>query len=91
MESRLQSRIIKHLESHGWYVIKLKLTNKSGIPDLEAFKRNKDGTIRILWIEVKSKDKKPRPLQLHRHKELANIGFTVLVIDDFETLLTIPI
>ena len=34
LESAIQSKVIKELEAHGWYVVKLVQTNKNGIPDL---------------------------------------------------------
>ena len=36
---------------------------------------------RIAFIEVKAPGKKPRPLQLHRHEQLRQLGFCVLVLD----------
>lgn len=35
-EQQIQNKRIKELEAEGYYVIKLKLTNKNGIPDLIA-------------------------------------------------------
>ena len=35
-EQKIQNKRIKELEADGYYVIKLKLTNKNGIPDLIA-------------------------------------------------------
>jgi hypothetical protein len=33
-EQQIQSKLIKKLETEGYYVIKLSVTNKPGIPDL---------------------------------------------------------
>ena len=38
-EQQIQNKRIKELEAEGYYVIKLKLTNKNGIPDLLALPR----------------------------------------------------
>ena len=35
-EQQIQSKRIKELEAEGYYVIKLTVTNKNGIPDLIA-------------------------------------------------------
>ena len=70
LESKIQSRIIKRLEAEGYYVVKLILTNKPGIPDLLCLKNGK-----ALCIEVKRPKEKPRPLQEYRMNELRNLGF----------------
>lgn len=35
----------------------------------------------IAFVEVKAPDKKPRPLQIARHKLLTRLGFKVFVLD----------
>ena len=70
LESKIQTRIIKRLESEGYYVVKLILTNKNGIPDLLVLK---DGV--AFFVEVKRPSEKPRPLQEYRMKELTELGF----------------
>lgn len=74
-ESAIQKKIIHYLESKGWYVIKLIQTNKNGIADLCALK---DG--RAVFIEVKRAGLKPTLLQAFRAKELAQKGFTTLIV-----------
>jgi len=76
LESVVQARIIKRMEAQGYYVIKLMLTNKNGIPDLLCLK---DG--QALFIEVKRPGEKTRPLQELRHEELMRLGFDVKVLD----------
>ena len=70
LESKIQARIIKRLEAEGYYVVKLILTNKPGIPDLLCLKNGKAS-----FIEVKRPEEKPRLLQEYRMKELRNLGF----------------
>lgn len=41
---------------------------------------------KIAFTELKAPDKKPRPLQLARHKTLMNLGFRVYVIDSVEQI-----
>ena len=48
-EQQIQTKKIKELEEQGYYVIKLKLTNKNGIPDLIAIPKDSD----VKFVEVK--------------------------------------
>ena len=41
-EQQIQAKIIKEKEAEGYYVIKLKMTNKNGIPDLIVIPPNSD-------------------------------------------------
>ena len=70
-EQQIQSKIIKYLESNGFFVLKLIRTNKNGIPDLLALHPEKG----ILFCEVKRADGKLSPLQEYRIKELKEKGF----------------
>lgn len=70
LESKIQARIIKRLEAQGYYVVKLILTNKPGIPDLLLLKDGKAS-----FIEVKRPGEKPRVLQQYRMNELRGFGF----------------
>lgn len=74
LESVIQSSLIKKYESQGYMVVKLILTNKSGIPDLLLLKDGKAS-----FVEVKREGQKPRPLQEYRIKELRSLGFEVQV------------
>lgn len=76
LESVIQARIIKRMEAQGYYVIKLQLTNKNGIPDLLCLKDGKAS-----FIEVKRPGEKPRVLQEYRHNELRELGFDVMILD----------
>lgn len=71
LESKIQARIIKRLESEGYYVVKLILTSKNGIPDLLILKNGVAS-----FVEVKRPGEKPRPLQEYRMNELRELGFT---------------
>lgn len=70
-EQQIQTKKIKELEAQGYYVIKLMLTNKSGIPDLIAIPPNAD----VLFVEVKQPSGKLSKLQEYRIKELNSRGF----------------
>lgn len=41
---------------------------------------------RMGFVEVKAPGKKPRPLQVARHRLLAALGFPVFVLDDAEQI-----
>ena len=74
LESVILSSLIKKYQSQGYMVVKLILTNKSGIPDLLLLKDGKAS-----FVEVKREGQKPRPLQEYRIKELRSLGFEVQV------------
>lgn len=69
-ESQIQSKKIKELEAQGYYVIKLILTNKKGIPDIIAIPPNSD----VEFYEVKGPTGELEPLQVFRIKELTKHG-----------------
>ena len=66
------------MEAQGYYVIKLTMTNKNGIPDLLAIPRNSD----VIFIEVKAVNGKLSKLQEYRLKELQNHGVKVEVFKE---------
>jgi|TARA_R110000824_G_C14856856_1_gene640722 hypothetical protein len=70
-EQQIQSKRTKELEDAGYYVIKLKLTNKNGIPDLIALPPGCD----VLFSEIKKPKGILSELQKYRLKELESYGF----------------
>lgn len=81
-ESKLQSYIRRKLESHGWYVTKVISSSKPGWPDLLGLR---NGT--AIFIEVKDKKKKPKPLQVYVHEKISEQKFLVFSIDSKELFL----
>jgi Holliday junction resolvase len=73
-ESTHQNKLIKSLESDGYYVLKLIKTNKNGIPDLIALKPNE-----VKFIEVKGEKTKVSELQKYRIRELLKLGFDATI------------
>ena len=69
-EQQIQNKRIKELEAEGYYVIKLVMTNKNGIPDLIAIPPN----CGVLFSEVKTPTGKVSELQKYRIKELKEHG-----------------
>ena len=82
LESKIQAKLIKDLESKGYYVIKLSVTNKPGIPDIIALPPNCTAE----FYEVKQQGKKPRPLQDFRMKEIRDGSFGRTFIHDGKTI-----
>ena len=75
-EQQIQSKVIKLMESKGYYVLKLSKTNKQGIPDLLCLKKDEPP----FFIEVKTDKGVVSPLQLYRQKELKELGFKSIII-----------
>lgn len=69
-ESTIQAKRIKQLEAEGYYVIKLIKTNKNGIPDLVALRKDS-----VLFSEIKTEKGKLSKLQEYRLKEINEHGF----------------
>jgi len=78
MESQIQSKIIKQLEANGYFVVKLIKTNRNGIPDLLAIKKN-----RAIFVEVKQEHGKLSEIQRYRINEIRNKGIECYVWIDF--------
>jgi hypothetical protein len=55
---------------------------KPGTPDRFAIVAG-----RIIFIEVKQRDKQATPVQLARHEELRQHGATIIVVDSFDDFL----
>lgn len=75
-EAQIQSKVIKLMESKGYYVLKLSKTNKSGIPDLLCLKKDEPP----FFIEVKTDKGVVSALQLYRQKELKELGFKSIIV-----------
>lgn len=74
LESKIQTQIKNALKKSGWLVIKLIQCSEAGMPDLLAIKQG-----RVVFLEVKQPGRKPRPLQVFRHKQLTEQGIEVFV------------
>lgn len=90
-EGKIQAKLIKQLETDGWYVIKLMRNNKNGIPDLLCMRTIKHSratdrardyvsySTELKFIEVKAPNGKLSKIQEYRINELRDHGFTVEV------------
>lgn len=79
VESKLQTKIKKELQSNGWKVIKTILLSESGHADLFCFK---DG--RTVFLEIKATNGVESELQKYRQKEMMSYGFTYEFIRSLE-------
>jgi len=77
LESIIERRCCNWAKSQG--IINKKVRHDKGDPDRVFLYQG-----RVLFIEFKIEGMDARPIQTHRHKELQDQGFLVLVIDNFE-------
>lgn len=74
-ESKVKSYLTKELEKRGWFVRLIIKSNKSGDPDMYAFKNGV-----TVWIETKKADRELDPLQRYRQKEIISFGMQSICI-----------
>ena len=82
IEKQIENKLTLAVKKHGWTALKLVCPSFAGMPDRLILLP--DG--HIGFAELKAPSKKPRPLQLSRHKLLRELGFPVYVIDDPEQI-----
>lgn len=68
-EQTIQSKIIKHLEGKGAYVVKVTSANKAGVPDVLACLDGK-----FIGVEVKNETGRPTELQLYNIRRIISAG-----------------
>jgi hypothetical protein len=81
-EKTIEQKLVKAVKATGGICPKFISPGMDGMPDRLILMP--EG--RIAFIEVKAPGKKPRPLQLHRHNQLRQLGFRVFVLDDPEQI-----
>jgi hypothetical protein len=80
LESKIQAKIIKQLESENWLCIKLIKTSVNGIPDILCHRQGE-----TMYIEVKRPTGKLSELQKIRIKQLREQGITVKIWTSYGT------
>lgn len=81
-EKEIEQQLRNEMKKHGGIALKFTSPGFDGMPDrLLLFPNGK-----IAFAELKSPGKKPRPLQLARHRLLRRLGFKVYVIDGTEQI-----
>ena len=77
MESKIQAKIKIKLKKAGWKVIKTIQLSENGHTDLFCFRNGQ-----TVFIEVKDKGGKLKPLQEYRIKEMTELGFVAFWTDN---------
>jgi len=75
-ESPIERYLVAQVKKIGGKAIKLLPTYENGMPDRQVLYEG-----RSVFVELKATGKKPRALQVAFSKELAKVGFEVVVID----------
>lgn len=77
-EKTIEQKFKAAVKAAGGLAVKFASPGFDGVPDRLALLPGG----RMAFVEVKAPGKKPRPLQLARHRQLRQLGFKVYVLDD---------
>ena len=77
-EKTIEQKFRAAVKAAGGLAVKFASPGFDGVPDRLALLPGG----RMAFVEVKAPGKKPRPLQLSRHRLLRRLGFKVYVLDD---------
>lgn len=77
-EKTIEHKFTAAVKNAGGLALKFTSPGFDGVPDRLALLPGG----RMAFVEVKAPGKKPRPLQLARHRTLRRLGFKVYVLDD---------
>lgn len=81
-EIRIEQRLVSEVKKRSGLCPKFVSPGIDGMPDrLILLPKG-----RMAFAELKAPGRKPRPLQLARHKKLRKLGFAVYVIDGTEQI-----
>ena len=81
-EKQIENKLTIEAKKLGGIAVKFVSPSFDGMPDRLVL--IPDGY--IAFVELKAPGKKPRPLQLARHRLLRSLGFRVYVIDSVEQI-----
>lgn len=81
-EKTIEQNFREEVKNAGGLALKFTSPGWDGMPDRLALLPGG----RMAFVEVKAPGKKPRPLQLARHRTLRQLGFRVYVLDDKEQI-----
>lgn len=81
-EKQIENKLATEAKKLGGIALKFVSPSFDGMPDRLVL--IPDG--HIAFVELKSPGKKPRPLQLSRHRLLRSLGFRVYVIDSVDQI-----
>ena len=81
-EKQIENKLATEAKKLGGIALKFVSPSFDGMPDRLVLMP--DG--HIAFVELKAPGKKPRPLQLARHRLLRSLGFRVYIIDSVEQI-----
>ena len=81
-EKVIEQKLAMEVKKRGGICPKFTSPSFDGMPDRLVLLP--DG--KVAFVEVKAPGKKPRPLQLARHRLLRGLGFRVFVLDEEEQI-----
>ena len=81
-EKQIENKLATEAKKLGGIAVKFVSPSFDGMPDRLVL--IPDG--HIAFVELKTPGKKPRPLQLSRHRLLRSLGFRVYVIDSVDQI-----
>ena len=81
-EKTIEQALVREVKMRGGMCPKFTSPGMDGMPDrLVLLPHGRFG-----FAEVKAPGEKPRPLQLHRHRQLRRLGIKVYVLDGLEQI-----
>ena len=78
LEKEIESKLVREARKRGCIPVKLLSASYNGLPDRVIFAPDE----RVAFVELKRPGQRPKPLQIHRHKQLRALGYRVYVVDD---------
>ena len=84
-EKETERKLVRAVKRVGGICPKFVSPGMAGMPDRMILLQGG----KIGFVEVKAPGRKPRILQVRRHRQLRNLGFPVFVLDDPEQILDI--
>lgn len=81
-EKWLERELVRKIEARGGLALKYSNGQTTGYPDRLVLLPGG----RLVFVELKTKGRKPTKLQALRHEQLRGLGFPVFVIDCIEAL-----
>ena len=82
LEKQIENMLTRSVKKAGGIALKFVSPSFAGMPDRLVLLP--DGV--CAFVELKAPGKKPRPLQVARHKMLRSLGYRVYVIDGIEQI-----
>lgn len=81
-EKTIEAKLVSEVKKRGGICPKWVCPSFDGMPDRLVFLPGRHFGL----VEVKATGKKPRPLQVSRHKLLQRLGFKVYILDAIEKI-----